>query len=184
MIFCRKYLSKLLSDEDDDVVADLDATMTRRDYQKHRKKGSAFRRSQHEIVLPQLLGDDEDSYALKYHQVLDEKNKLEVILKKKQRQETAMNENLSKLKGLIKESENNGNFRNQINMMVQNGPNYVEANSKYAHKLLSICKMIVAQMLSMFCMRLCFDVECACWEYVEIRCIFRRMKIVDLRHLF
>ena len=138
-------------DQDDEVVAELDANMTRTDYQKQRKKGSSFRRSQHEIVLPQLLADDDDSYALKYHQVCDEKNKLKVILKRKQLQQSAMNENLSKLKNLIKDAGNYGfNFRNEIIMMVQNGPNYVEANSKKAHKVLGICKDIVAQMLSVY----------------------------------
>ena len=134
---------------DDDDIAKLDSKMKRSDYQKNRRKNSSFRRSQHEIVLPQLMGDDEDSYALKYHQAVDEKNKLKIILSQKQQQQKAMNENLVKIKDLLNQNDVN-NFRKELNKMVQNGPNYVESNSKQALKILAVCKNIVTQLLSFY----------------------------------
>jgi len=133
---------------DDDDIAKLDSKMKRSDYQKNRRKNSSFRRSQHEIVLPQLMGDDEDSYALKYHQAVDEKNKLNIILSQKRQQQRAMNDNLVKIKDLLNQNDVN-NFRKELNKMVQNGPNYVESNSKMAFKILAVCKNIVTQLDTM-----------------------------------
>eukprot|EP00484_Ammonia_sp_Unknown_P007861 CAMPEP_0197079328 /NCGR_PEP_ID=MMETSP1384-20130603/213571_1 /TAXON_ID=29189 /ORGANISM="Ammonia sp." /LENGTH=568 /DNA_ID=CAMNT_0042518205 /DNA_START=31 /DNA_END=1737 /DNA_ORIENTATION=+ len=139
------------NNNEEEAVAELDSKAVRTKYQKDRKRSSAFRRSQHEIVLPNMLSavDEEESKngvaMKKYHQVVDERNKLNIILKQQQQRQRAMNTNVKKMKRVLLD-ESGGDFKKELNLMVQNGANYVEANPKQAHRLLRICKNLVEQL--------------------------------------
>ena len=109
------------------------------------RRGS-FRRSQHEIALGRLMVDeDEDTnYALLYHQTLDEKGKLQMLLDQKQSRERAMTDNLHRIKEML----NGNDFRNELAMMAANGVHYVESHAKEAVRILAICSKIVNELLS------------------------------------
>jgi len=116
--------------------------------QLQNRRGS-FRRSQHEIALGKLMLDDsKDSkdfdvnYALMYHQTLDEKGKLQMLLNQKQSREQAMTDNLIR----VKEMMNSNDFRNELSTLTQNGAKYVGSHSKEAYRILTICSKIVNEL--------------------------------------
>jgi len=113
------------------------------------RRGS-FRRSQHEIATPvskmSSVGSSEEAeetrYAFLYHQTVDEKGKLQMLLDQKSSREQAISDNLSRVRALL----NGGDFRYELSMMAQNGANYVESHAKEAYRILEICNKIVNEL--------------------------------------
>ncbi len=127
--------------------------ITREQYQNNRKKNSAFRKSQHEINLNSL--NEDESYALKYHQIIDEKNKINIKLQAKQVEVNEQNNNLLKIKEILR---NNKGFKKELNMMVQNGSKWCKLSFRilrYVNKLFIYflcgiqmkCKMCICEFL-------------------------------------
>merc|ERR1712228_196181 len=95
---------------------------------KKKKKDSVFRKSMHEMGMINLLQNEEDEYAFKYNEAVDEKNKLMEILKEK-------DECIKGIKEMMEKVD-----RKELELMVGNGGKYVEENGNKAHQILSVCK--------------------------------------------
>ena len=99
-----------------------------------KRKTSSFRRSVHEMGMQKLLQDEEDEYAFKYHEVVDEKNRLMHVVKEKE-------EYIKKMESMLEKVD-----RKELQLMVDSGVKYVEGNAKTVHEMLAVVNGVLGKL--------------------------------------
>eukprot|EP00485_Elphidium_margaritaceum_P005254 CAMPEP_0202700084 /NCGR_PEP_ID=MMETSP1385-20130828/13298_1 /ASSEMBLY_ACC=CAM_ASM_000861 /TAXON_ID=933848 /ORGANISM="Elphidium margaritaceum" /LENGTH=485 /DNA_ID=CAMNT_0049357193 /DNA_START=21 /DNA_END=1478 /DNA_ORIENTATION=- len=154
-------------DELEDTVSISLKQQYKQNLKSSKNSKNSFRRSQHEIVLPnfdRLVSNDtsdvgmaaivvettevdtEAMWRKKYNLLLDERNKLNKLLKLQEKKQKVVQTQLTKMKQFMEEKSNKTLLRREMNLMVKNGPSYVARNTKKAHKIMRVCKNILGQL--------------------------------------